>query len=480
MHLPYFPLPLRRTLAISAATGPTAAFIILLLCASELNAQRITYETLRMRDRETRVFTEHLVLPDTASGDRTLVSLFRIQNNFLSFRRYRDRNDPESQKNFYSEPDVDVRIFNRSEDDDPQTSRDVVATGRWSETIFAETYEQTNSPLAFVQNMITSSLEPGRYRIEMTATANGRSRRDLESSFHIADTASSRTAYFYFLDNEIALEPPFETALMNMGNNVFFGRDHNLAIWFPNVSENAGYKLDISKLRVSQQDTTEREKVMEYQIDQEGFHYGYVPDIAMQNDRPYFKLEKRGNREAGTGHFYVLKIPNSTFENAHYRIRLRKTDADGEEYVIAQRAYQSLWLDMPKSLLNLDVAINMMEFIVDDSKLRSLRRGSREDRERRFREFWAERDPDPDREYNELMVEYYRRIDYAYDNFTTPQQPGYESDQGQVYIRNGEPDDKERTFPPNQPARELWYYGDKVFVFEATTGFGDFRLIEQR
>jgi len=479
MHLTLITSLLQRLLPLQYTAAFTVTLVILLLCASDLYAQRITYESLRMRDRDARVFSEQLVIPDTSSHESTLVSLFRIQNNFLSFRRYRDRDDPESRRNFYAEPDVNVRVFKGASDGDSQSDRDAVKTVRWNETVFAETYEQASSPLEFVQNMITTSLEPGTYRIETTTTAGGRTRRGLESRFKIADTSDSHIAYFYFLDDENSLEAPFDTPLANMGNNVFYGRDHNLGIWFPEATDDAGYELDITRVRISGSDTTDREKMMEYSINQEEIRKGYLPEIYMNDDRPYFRLEKP-EKTADIGSFYVLKIPNSTFQNAHYRIRLKKTDADGQEHTIASRTYQNYWLDMPKSLLNLDVAINMMEYIADDSEMRSLRRGSREDRERRFREFWAERDPSPDREYNELMVEYYRRIDYAYDNFTTPQKPGYESDQGKVYIRNGEPDRKERTFPPNQATREVWHYGDKQFVFEATTGFGDFRLIEQR
>src|SRR5690625_5707305 len=89
---------------------------------------------------------------------------------------------------------------------------------------------------------------------------------------------------------------------------------------------------------------------------------------------------------------------------------------------------------MPTSLYNIDVAVDMLRFILAENERRELASGSAADKERKFRQFWAERDPTPETEFNELMAEYYRRIDYAYKNFSSLQVPGDETDQGQTYI----------------------------------------------
>ncbi len=453
--------------------------LFILSCSSaELLAQRITYESLRMRDRQPNVFFEHLVLPDPASDNKNLYTIFRIENNFLSYRRYRDTDSPEDQRRFYAEPTVRLTI-RRSDSGESASQGSPDAIRTWNETIYAETFEQAQSTTSFVQNMIRTSLAPGKYDIESTTSSENRSRRGRASGFQVADTSNSEIAYFYFLDTPSELSAPFEAPLMNMGRNVAFGRDHQLAIWIPDINEQADYRLEIDQLRIRRQDTTNVDRVFEYTLDNDHMVAGYSADIRQINDRPHFELVSSVDAPAPE-QYYLLHIPNSTFENAHYRMKLIKKSGNGEESGLAERVYQSLWLDMPVSLLNLDVAINMMEYILDDETFRAMRRGSRSEREQRFRDFWKERDPSPDREYNELMVEYFRRIDYAYENFTTPQSPGYESDQGRVYIRNGEPNRRERNFPPNQPAREIWHYSDRTFVFEATTGFGDYRLIERR
>jgi len=459
---------------------PAIVFLILLLPATDLLAQRITYEYLRARDRQPTVFFEQLVVPDTTETGMKLVTAFRLENNFLSFRRMRDEQSGAQLRRFFAEPSVQVNIRKRT----PGTATDeeppAPITRIWSETVYAETYEQTQSSTTFLQNILVTHLEPGTYRIESTARADSRTRRAMARGFRIPDTTDTETAIFYFIDQQSRPEPPFTAPLLNMGNNVSFGRDHQLLIWFPSLQDEAAYSIEIHRVRISRQDTTVQEQMLEHSLDPEKLLAGYVQDIFMAEGQPHLRLQSVENNHGNMGAFYLLSVPNSTFENAHYRVRVLKRASGGEPKVIARRTYQSFWLDMPVSLLNLDVAINMMRFIMDEDQHRAMRRGSREQRERRFREFWAERDPTPDKEYNELMVEFFSRIDYAFDNFTTPQNPGYESDQGKVYIRHGEPDRRDRRFPTNQPAREVWHYGDRTFVFEATTGFGDYRLIDRR
>lgn len=469
----------------TSRSKPVSCVLLLLLIAvlpvTDLFAQRITYEYLRMRDRQPNVFFEHLVFPDTSASAMNLVTTFRIDNNFLSFRRVREEADGMQARRFFSEPTVQLSIQkitgNPSGNVSPESPR--VQTRTWNQTIYTETYEQTQSSTLFVEDMIITSLESGRYQIESTARSDSRSRRSRTPLLHIPEKSNADKAFFYFLDETSQISPPFSNPLMNMGNNVFFGRDFSVLMWIPTVHDGASYSLDITKLRISRQDTIRVDQVFEYHLEQEKFLTGYAPKISMTDGKPHFQLEASGSSRV-SGAFYMITIPNSRFENAYYRMNLLRKDNPNESVTMATKSYQSLWLDMPVSLLNLDVAINMMRFIIGDSQLRALRRGDRQQRERQFRDFWAQRDPTPEREYNELMVEYFRRIDYAFEHFTTPQNPGYESDQGKVYIRNGEPDRRERTFPPNQPARETWYYEGQRFLFEATTGFGDFKLVDQQ
>ena len=65
-----------------------------------------------------------------------------------------------------------------------------------------------------------------------------------------------------------------------------------------------------------------------------------------------------------------------------------------------------------------------------------------EERERFIAIFWDQRDPDPDTEENEYKDEYYERLAYADEHFSSGK-PGRMTDRGLIYIKYGKPDDIE-------------------------------------
>ena len=119
-----------------------------------------------------------------------------------------------------------------------------------------------------------------------------------------------------------------------------------------------------------------------------------------------------------------------------------------------------------------------------------------EEREQFIRIFWDQRDPDPDTEENEYKEEYYQRIAYANEHFSSGK-PGWMTDRGRVYIKFGKPDQIE-SYPTGgsyqrQPHEgggttstypfERWFYrhipGVRSGVdieFVDPTGSGEYRL----
>tara|TARA_A100001015_G_C15039474_1_gene738626 strand:+ start:2219 stop:3595 length:1377 start_codon:yes stop_codon:yes gene_type:complete len=139
--------------------------------------------------------------------------------------------------------------------------------------------------------------------------------------------------------------------------------------------------------------------------------------------------------------------------------------------------WQSVWTDMPRSLRNIDIAIQTLEFIEEDDIVNQMMKGSASDKKTSFFDFWTPKDPTEGTHYNELMVEFYRRVDQAAQEFSSPSLELLDSDQAKVFIRYGEPDSKTREFPPGGKTQEVWRYGQTKFLFEASSGFGDFVLV---
>jgi len=65
-----------------------------------------------------------------------------------------------------------------------------------------------------------------------------------------------------------------------------------------------------------------------------------------------------------------------------------------------------------------------------------------DEREQFIQLFWRQRDPDPDTEENEYKEQFYERVAYANEHFSSGK-PGRLSDRGRIYIKFGKPDDIE-------------------------------------
>lgn len=119
-----------------------------------------------------------------------------------------------------------------------------------------------------------------------------------------------------------------------------------------------------------------------------------------------------------------------------------------------------------------------------------------EERENFIDYFWRRRDPNPDTEENEYREEYYQRIAYANEKFSSGI-AGWRTDRGKIYIIHGKPDSIE-SHPSggsyDRPSYEgggstttypfeTWFYrhldnvGDGIeFEFVDPTGTGEYRL----
>jgi GWxTD domain-containing protein len=119
-----------------------------------------------------------------------------------------------------------------------------------------------------------------------------------------------------------------------------------------------------------------------------------------------------------------------------------------------------------------------------------------EEREQFIDIFWRRRDPDPDTDENEYREEFYERIAYANEHYSSGI-PGWKTDRGRVYIMYGKPDEVE-THPMgghyDRPSYhgggstttypfEIWFYrylpgiGSGIEIeFVDPTGSGEYRI----
>lgn len=461
---------------IQKVISATFLLIFFLGLTSNTWAQRnVSYRDLAMRDQERPASFDFIVLPGSNDQSVTFTSVFSFSYSYLPFKKM-NRQQPDKQ--FYSTANLSMEVFKsdrrfrKAKRNDNISLEGLEPVGRtfWADTAYAKSYDESQSKSEYLRGHMEVSLPPGSYNYVLQM------KRGEETDSRISRTQFVRIEPYdkMSVGNIIVgtnLTDDHRLLLSERGSSVEYAKDFYLMAYLPNYKSDSKYSLAINKLSVADQDTSQKSQVYQTSLSSKDIQTGLRPTIGSTDNKAYIDLQTSQN-----GYTYaLLKIPNSNFENSLYRVTITK---EGEKKPVAQGTYRSLWVDMPTSLLNLDVAIDMLRFIADDKTIDNISSGSRAERERKFREFWEKRDPTPNTEFNELMAEYYRRIDYAYRNFTTNSTLGYNSDQGEVYIKFGAPQNIDRRFPTNGPTTEIWTYKDRQFVFKATTGFGDFKLVK--
>ena len=129
---------------------------------------------------------------------------------------------------------------------------------------------------------------------------------------------------------------------------------------------------------------------------------------------------------------------------------------------------------------NVENSFQQMKYILTNDERKKAKGKKGKELETLFLSFWKERDPTPNTSINELMEEYYIRVNYVNEYFNMSWREGWETDFGMIYILFGPPDQIERSNSVNTSSSiyQIWYYNrlNKQFVFKDQNGFGDFKL----
>lgn len=137
-----------------------------------------------------------------------------------------------------------------------------------------------------------------------------------------------------------------------------------------------------------------------------------------------------------------------------------------------------IWIGKPFSLSDPEQAIKFLEIIEGKDIVSNILSSNGTDTENLYN-YWHKQDPTPETEFNELMNEFYTRVDFCELNFKSlAGNSGAKSDRGKTYIKFGPPDSIDRDNDKNDKIVESWSYKkiNRKFVFVDMDGTGKFTL----
>lgn len=180
----------------------------------------------------------------------------------------------------------------------------------------------------------------------------------------------------------------------------------------------------------------------------------------------------------------AVALPNGTFERTAPFVMadLQETLArDTARIAVERQSDEGYFKYMEVEAL--DSSFAPLYYVGSPAELKPWKKEMNEDLKRRFlADFWTKRDPNKATVRNEAREQFYDAIAFANRTYGERRVPGWKTDRGRVFAKNGAPDDVLRRLQemPNSRPYEVWRYTrgkQRWFIFADRSGLQNFKLI---
>ena len=333
------------------------------------------------------------------------------------------------------------------------SSNTLVSEKLWTEDVKGVPFERSVSPGAVSITQRSFAVSPGQYVVRVIM-------RDKESKM-------SRQIVRQLLVSNYASSDFTMSDIMLLSRVSVQGERRSIT---PSVSPNIGILPEAFFLYFEVYNERKRDSVT------------FVSSVLNQKGDKVFSTDsifvlKPGRNEV------ILRVAQPNLPIGDYRlvVQARNIRAAEEEPSLAttNRNVIVRWAGMPRSVRDMDLAIDQLRYIAKDDEFSILKDAqTTEEKQTRFIEFWKKRDPNPSTPRNEKMEEFYARVEYSNKHFSHYLE-GWRTDMGMIYIIFGPPNNVDRhPFEVDSKPYEIWSYYDLNYsiIFVDETGFGDYRL----
>lgn len=344
--------------------------------------------------------------------------------------------------NFVAEYEVNLTVYDEDKDN-------ILLNKTWKEDIIADNFNQTLSSNNFNLSLESLILKPDDYVLRCL----------------IEDLNSNRTVTSEHKLSVLPFEDSVAISDILLVEDIQQGPSGEKIV--PNISQTIESMDKLIQFYYEVYSNKEKEVEVVY-------------DIRDKNKKQNFSSTVKKTLNKGkTEITETLGYEDFTF--GEYDLLIRIQDTDNNLLTGIGKSFYAQIIGMPRTITDLDEAIDQMVYIASASELSEIERAETfEEKLEKYFEYWNSKDPTPNTPRNEVMLEYYRRVDYSNKNFEAYSRDGWKTDMGMVYIILGPPDYVERhPFAMDSKPYEVWDYHhyNRRFVFVDHTGFGDYRLL---
>lgn len=325
-------------------------------------------------------------------------------------------------------------------------TNETILEREWTESLSALSYETTISSKNFNISYRSYLLKPGEYNIKIG----------------VEDNASQIERQVEVKAKVLKFEKPFGISdLMLITKKM-----ENSKKIVPNISHNISSNDQSISFFYEVYSDSARDTEIIYQI-------------SNRTKEEYFSQKFDKQLKPGKNLIYQT-LDKKDLTIGEYSLIVKVVDKNNKQQVGIGKKFYSKIYNFPNSIMDLDKAIEQMIYIASSSEIERIKEAKTyKEKLDRYLRYWKEKDPSPHTEENEILNEYYRRVEYANSHFKSYYE-GWRTDMGMIYITLGPPSQVERhPFEYGSKPYEIWEYFDlnRRFVFVDQTGFGDYRLL---
>lgn len=327
-----------------------------------------------------------------------------------------------------------------------------------SNKIIASNYSETNAEDKFSSGFVSLNISEGNYLIKPSIIIEN---TDIEAKIKpIEIRVDSNQIYKPFYVSSVSQnDDSTNYRLINSQNAIPFS-DEKYDMLIPTFhSDEKSFEIEVIQ---------NKETVLKSKIDD----FVYLnPNFEIIENEIYLS----SNLSIPKIKFYKFSFINQKLVDDKFEIILKR---DTTKIKFEQKV---VWFDKPKSLANIEEAIEHLKIIGLNKQVDSLLNFSEELQYHALHKFWSKYDDDKSTAFNAVFGEFYSRIDFVKSEFNSVgKKDALETDRGKTYINFGKPDSITRTFNDVYDVIEVWEYkslNEKIY-FSDKTGAGKFERIK--
>lgn len=395
-------------------------------------------------------------LQETASEDSiNIIVQFKIVYDAIAFTK-------NSELRLYEGmPEVELSIKNK----------DMIIKSRsiWRDTLRLYDYDKTVSKDHYTFGAISVDLPKNDYTLNLKLSSKTNKRlRDyviempkLEEISDILD--------MIFVHSDPLTNENLSTIILN--DNLAFTDKNTYVIFSPNnITSDSNFTFSLKKIKNDEDEWTSN--IWSGDINISG-NLERLNGRGLSAVSEYPLVKNKLILSSGIGLYYI-DLSKQGLIPGEYNLIIYKENKE-----IFKQEFYLKWFDRPYSLREINYAMVPMKYILSREEYDIMLEGSDNEVWQKFLNYWHKLDPTPSTQYNEVMNEFFKRVDYAFFNYQTSKtSDGVKTDRGMIYILNGQPTSIDRKMIKGKTS-ETWVYENinKVYYFEAEVK-GIYRLVE--